>query len=801
MEYMYSNIIDPSTYETQGLCDGIDLRRHVAGDLEEIGTFRAQEDWRRLVGPVARPYKGGLSPNFSFMTVSVPECMSERLEIISYANEFAFLHDDVIEVASKDVRDASNDEMLEAFEEGAQTGKIEDKGASGKRKIAAQILNEMMGIDPERAMVAVKSWATFVQYASGRHHDVHFNTLEEYIPYRCLDVGYMFWHGLVTFGCALTIPDEEADVTRELLTPALIAASLGNDLFSYEKEYEDTMKAGLPDVVNAVWVIMGENGCSEAEAKDICRERIRVENAKYVKVVEETRKRTDLCDDVKRYVEVMQYSLSGNLVWSIQCPRYNKEAKYNELQMLRAKHGLEKYPARWPPTEATNGTSVVVNGHTEEKPLEKENLSEDDEQMYWGLNGVGIRVGNGVDEHGVGRYESTKANGQVNGNGTANGHSTTNGNGTANGQVNGNSNGTANGHSTTNGDSTANGKKTNGVKNSAHSAKPSADSLVLENVVSLALDSNLPELSDDVVLQPYRYLTSLPSKGFRDQAIDSLNIWLKVPAKSAKTIKSVIKMLHSASLMLDDLEDGSPLRRGKPSTHDIYGAAQTINSATYQYIQATNLAAELSNPSCFRIFVEEMQHLYVGQSYDLYWTHNALCPSISEYLKMVDDKTGGLFRMLTRFMIAESPVGEKLSGVDLNLLSCLIGRFFQIRDDYQNLTSADYAKQKGFAEDLDEGKYSFTLIHCIQALEAEPKFVGDAMQLRAVLVKRRVEGKLSNEAKREVLAIMKKTKSLEYTLGVLRELHSELEKEVGVLEGKFSGENFQLRLLLEMLKV
>ena len=300
-------------------------------------------------------------------------------------------------------------------------------------------------------------------------------------------------------------------------------------------------------------------------------------------------------------------------------------------------------------------------------------------------------------------------------------------------------------------------------------------------------------------------------------------------------IKNVVKMLHSASLMLvffcsfrpipllpfflplfhpavshlnrlttprlDDLEDGSPLRRGKPSTHNIYGTAQTINSATYQYTQATGMAAELSNPSCFRIFIEEMQQLYVGQSYDLYWTHNALCPSISEYLKMVDKKTGGLFRMLTRLMVAESPVSEKVSDDDLNLLSCLIGRFFQIRDDYQNLASADYAKQKGFAEDLDEGKYSFTLIHCIQTLESEPKFAGDAMQLRAFLMKRTLEGKLSNEAKREVLTTMKETKSLGYTLGVLRELHGELEKEVGSLEAKFGEENFSLRLLLEMLKV
>lgn len=168
---------------------------------------------------------------------------------------------------------------------------------------------------------------------------------------------------------------------------------------------------------------------------------------------------------------------------------------------------------------------------------------------------------------------------------------------------------------------------------------------------------------------------------------------------------------------------------------------------------------------------------------------------------MVDMKTGGLFRMLTRMMIAESPVVDKVSNSDMNMFSCLIGRFFQIRDDYQNLASADYAKAKGFAEDLDEGKYSFMLIHCIQTLESEPELAGEMMQLRAFLVKRRHEGKLSQEAKREVLATMKKTESLQYTLSVLRGLHGELKKEVENLEAKFGEENFTLRVMLELLKV
>lgn len=65
----------------------------MAADLEEVGAFRAQEDWRRLVGPLEKPYRGGLGPDFSFITAAVPECLPDRLEITSYALEFGFIHD------------------------------------------------------------------------------------------------------------------------------------------------------------------------------------------------------------------------------------------------------------------------------------------------------------------------------------------------------------------------------------------------------------------------------------------------------------------------------------------------------------------------------------------------------------------------------------------------------------------------------------------------------------------------------------------------------------------------------------
>ena len=83
MDYKYSHIIESSKYDTQGFRNGIDLRRHVASDLEEISAFRVQEDWRRLVGPLEKHFRGSLGPDISFITCAVPECLPDRLEITS----------------------------------------------------------------------------------------------------------------------------------------------------------------------------------------------------------------------------------------------------------------------------------------------------------------------------------------------------------------------------------------------------------------------------------------------------------------------------------------------------------------------------------------------------------------------------------------------------------------------------------------------------------------------------------------------------------------------------------------------
>lgn len=98
MEYRFSYVMDPSDYRTDGLCDGISVRNHRNAAVGDLGIIRLHKEWSEYIGPPPTSAScGGLGPQYGFTPVTLPECLPERLEIVSYAIEFAFVHDDVVD--------------------------------------------------------------------------------------------------------------------------------------------------------------------------------------------------------------------------------------------------------------------------------------------------------------------------------------------------------------------------------------------------------------------------------------------------------------------------------------------------------------------------------------------------------------------------------------------------------------------------------------------------------------------------------------------------------------------------------
>ncbi|EJT80026.1 hypothetical protein GGTG_00032 [Gaeumannomyces tritici R3-111a-1] len=279
---------------------------------------------------------------------------------------------------------------------------------------------------------------------------------------------------------------------------------------------------------------------------------------------------------------------------------------------------------------------------------------------------------------------------------------------------------------------------------------------------------------EKIISGPFDYLYGHPGKDFRTQVITAFNAWLEVPPESLEVITKVVGMLHTASLLIDDVEDYSSLRRGLPVAHSIFGVPQTINSANYIYFCALQELQKLHNPNTLTIFADELLNLHRGQGMDLFWRDTLTCPTEDDYLEMVGNKTGGLFRLGIKLMQAESR-----SQIECVPLVNIVGLIFQIRDDYLNLFSKEYSENKGMCEDLTEGKFSFPVIHSIRTDPAD-------LQLLNIL-----KQKTTNEdLKRYAVSYMEKTGSFDYTrrvLAVLIERARKMTDEIDGGRGKSEG--------------
>ncbi|KAK5993506.1 Quiannulatene synthase [Cladobotryum mycophilum] len=176
-------------------------------------------------------------------------------------------------------------------------------------------------------------------------------------------------------------------------------------------------------------------------------------------------------------------------------------------------------------------------------------------------------------------------------------------------------------------------------------------------------------------------------------------------------------------------------------------------------------------------------------------------PPESEYLNVVDNKTGGMFQLLVQLLKIESATTLIPSlELDLGHLILLLGRFFQIRDDFMNLQSAEYSNQKGFCEDLDEGKFSYPIIHLLgHAPEYKDYITGIFRQLPVRIGQ---PSGLSRETKMSILEILQESGSLKATLHYLQQLETDIEDAITKIEDSSTGEkNATMRLVIAMLSV
>ncbi len=228
------------------------------------------------------------------------------------------------------------------------------------------------------------------------------------------------------------------------------------------------------------------------------------------------------------------------------------------------------------------------------------------------------------------------------------------------------------------------------------------------------------------------------------------------------------EVVHTGTLLLDDIEDDSELRRGKPCIHKIYGNDIAINAGNAMYyLPLLSLKKNRDKFSkeimikAYEIYCQEMINISYGQGMDIWWHKGKkLNVKEEEYLQMCAYKTGTLARMSAKLGALFAGASDVEVEVIGKFAEC-IGVAFQIQDDVLNLVGGEFSKGKGVGEDIHEGKRTLIVINALS--KADKK---DADRLREILLMHTFDEKIIGEA----IGIVKKYDSIEYAKQKAREI-------------------------------
>lgn len=185
---------------------------------------------------------------------------------------------------------------------------------------------------------------------------------------------------------------------------------------------------------------------------------------------------------------------------------------------------------------------------------------------------------------------------------------------------------------------------------------------------------------------------------------------------------TAIEVLHTATLVHDDIVDRAQSRRGVPTTVSRYGREVAVATGDYLFAETFSDLAGIGDPRLIRAFAEASEGLAAGEL-EQYRADGATV-DVEAYLEHVRKKTAGLFK-------AACVAGGTLGGLSLRQIDALatygqaLGIAFQMSDDIMDLVGKPGLMGKGIGTDLVEGTVTLPVIFALRE--------GDAATIRRVL--------------------------------------------------------------------
>jgi octaprenyl-diphosphate synthase len=182
---------------------------------------------------------------------------------------------------------------------------------------------------------------------------------------------------------------------------------------------------------------------------------------------------------------------------------------------------------------------------------------------------------------------------------------------------------------------------------------------------------------------------------------------------------AVVEMIHTATLVHDDVIDIAKTRRGRPSTNAIWGNHTCVLAGDWLYMQAFQVALRERNFRVLDLLISLTQMMVEGELLQLERI-GKIDVSEADYMELVDRKTASLFSACAR-------LGAMMGGADeametrLGEFAWNLGIAFQLVDDVLDFTSREAVLGKPVGSDLREGKVTLPLIYALESASVEER--------------------------------------------------------------------------------
>jgi octaprenyl-diphosphate synthase len=233
--------------------------------------------------------------------------------------------------------------------------------------------------------------------------------------------------------------------------------------------------------------------------------------------------------------------------------------------------------------------------------------------------------------------------------------------------------------------------------------------------------------SVEAVSQIAQYLQSNGGKRLRPILLLVSTRLFSEPSQDAIRLAAVVELIHTATLVHDDIIDEAKMRRGKPSANTIWGNQTSVLAGDWLYMQAFQIALRLKNFDVLDLLITLTQQMVDGELLQLERI-GRLDISEADCLELMDRKTASLFSACTRLGAIAGGATEEEQAL-LGEFGWNLGMAFQMIDDVLDFTSRESVLGKPVGNDLREGKVTLPMSYALErATHAEKDLVARVLR-------------------------------------------------------------------------